>query len=121
MANKTKASLEDDVDALFKLPLTEFTDARNALAARLKQRGHASDATRVKALTKPSISAWAVNQIYWKHRASFERLIETGQRFRQGQKSRSAGKAADMRGSLDARRELLAQLTDLATAALQDA
>ena len=31
--------LEDDVEALFRLPLAEFTDARNTLAARLKKSG----------------------------------------------------------------------------------
>ena len=34
-----KVELEDDVDALFRLPLAEFTGARNALAARLKKSG----------------------------------------------------------------------------------
>src|SRR5262245_11371904 len=121
MASQTHDSLEKDVDALFKLPLAEFTDARNALAARLKKDGRAGDATLVKALTKPSISAWAVNQLYWKQRAAFDRLIATGRQFHQAQKSRSAGKIAGMRDSLDARRELLSQLTDLATALLQDA
>jgi hypothetical protein len=33
----TKRKLEDDVDALFRLPLAEFTAARNTLAARLKK------------------------------------------------------------------------------------
>ena len=117
----TKDSLENDVDALFKLPLPEFTGARNALAARLKKDGRGNDANLVKALTKPPISAWAVNQLYWQHRDAFDRLIATGQRFLQAQKSRTAGKIADMRGSLDARRESLSQLTDLATALLQDA
>ena len=33
----TKGKLEDDVDALFRLPLSEFTGARNTLAAQLKK------------------------------------------------------------------------------------
>ena len=121
MVNKSQDNLEHDVDALFKLPLSEFTDARNTLAARLKKDGRSGDATLVKALAKPSISAWAVNQLYWKQRAAFDRLIATGQQFRQAQKSLAAGKTADVRGSLDARRESLAELSDLATALLQDA
>ena len=31
----TKGKLEDDVDALFKLPFPEFTAARNTLASRV--------------------------------------------------------------------------------------
>ena len=112
---------EGDVDGLFKLPLTEFISARKTLAARLKQSGHSTEADRVKALVKPSITAWAVNQLYWKHREEFDRLIETGQRFRQAQTSRSGGKINDMRVSLEERREVLSDLSKLAEALLRDA
>src|SRR5437870_10710665 len=69
---------DDDVDALFKLPLMQFTLARNGLAGRLKKMGRSDEAQEVKSLTKPSISAWAVNQLYWRHRDLFERLIAVG-------------------------------------------
>src|SRR3989442_10866841 len=93
--------LDDDIDALFKLPLTEFVGARKALAARLKQNGLVSEAEGVKALAKPSISAWTVNQLYWRHREAFDELIATGQRFR---KAQTSGKMVNMREALDARR-----------------
>jgi len=48
-------------------------------------------------------------------------LIATGQNFRRAQSSRLAGKAADLRGPLEARRETLSELTTLATALLEDA
>jgi len=110
--------LDDDIDALFKLPLTEFISARKALAARLKKNGFVSEAEGVKALAKPSISAWTVNQLYWRHRDAFDELIATGQRFR---KAQVAGKMVNMREALDARREALSHLSDLATEALRDA
>jgi len=119
--NQSKSKLEDDVDALFRLPLTEFISARKTLAARLKKEGHGDQASRVTALVKPSISAWAVNQIYWMHREAFDRLIATGQKFRRAQSSRLAGKVADMREALDARREALSELSTLATTVLRDA
>ncbi|MGH9971922.1 MAG: hypothetical protein ACREBG_29595 [Pyrinomonadaceae bacterium] len=122
--SETNGKLEDDVDALFRLPLAEFTAARNTLAARLKKAGRGDvggEADFVKALVKPSISAWAVNQLYWKHREAFDRLIATGERFRHAQTSRLARKVADMRGALDARREALSHLSDLATALLREA
>ncbi len=116
--NPAGKDLEDDVDALFRVALTEFTGARNTLASQLKKAGRGDEANRVKALAKPSISAWAVNQIYWQHRADFEQLIATGKRFRQAQKS---GKLADMHGIIDARRESITHLADQATSLLQDA
>ncbi len=121
VANGTKVSLEDEVDALFKLPLAEFTGARNSLASKLKQAGRANDANLVKALSKPSISAWAVNQLYWNHREAFDRLLAAGQRFRQAQTSSRAGKVGDMRASLDARRDALSLLSDRASSLLRDA
>jgi hypothetical protein len=111
--------LEADVDALFRLPLAEFTDARNTLAARLKKSGRGDEAVLVKALAKPPISAWAVNQLYWNHRETFNRLIASGERFHKAQTS--AAKVADMRTALDARREALTDLSDLATSLLRDA
>ena len=119
--SKTKVELEDEVDGLFRLPLAEFTGARNTLAAWLKKSGRGDDAVLVKALVKPPISAWAVNQLYWNHREAFDRLIASGERFHKAQTSRLAGKLADMRRALDARREALTHLSDLATSLLRDA
>lgn len=113
--------LQDEVDALFKLPLAEFTSARNDLAARLKREGRANDSNFVKALAKPSISAWAVNQLHWNHREAFERLLSTSQRFRQSQASHTTAKMADLRGSLDARGAALSHLSDLASVLLREA
>jgi hypothetical protein len=108
-----------EADALFQLPLPEFTAARNALAARLKKSGHGDEATRVKGLPKPSVSAWAVNQLYWRHRQAFDRLVEIGERFRKAQASQLAGKPADVRGTLDARRQALSELARLAADTLR--
>ncbi len=115
---KRADDLETDINALFELPLSEFTGARNALAAQLKKSGRGDEAALVKALAKPPVSAWAVNQLYWNHREAFDQLLASGERFH---KAQTAGKIADMRTALDARREALAELTDLATSLLQNA
>jgi hypothetical protein len=119
--DKTKAGLDDDLDALFKLPLAEFTAARNALAARLKKAGNPAEAERVKALTRPSVSAWAVNQLYWKHGDAFKELMAAGKRFGPAHASQLAGKAAGMRELLAERREAVSGLARLASALLLDA
>ena len=113
-----KNKVDDDVDGLFKLPLPEFIGGRKELAARLKKAGRINEAERVKLLAKPSISAWTVNQLYWNHRESFDELIATGQRFR---KAQTSGKVANMREALDARRDALSHLSDLATTLLSEA
>src|SRR5439155_22076964 len=53
-----------------------------------------------------------------RHREAFDELIATGQRFH---KAQATGKMVNMREALDARREALSCLSDLATEALRDA
>ena len=111
---------EAEIDNLFKLPLAEFTEARNALAASMKGNGRAEEAAAVKALIKPPVSAWAVNQLYWHHRKPFERLIANGDKLRHAQASRLAGKGADLRAAMEARREAVADLSRRAAALLSE-
>src|SRR5947199_10289755 len=82
MTPKMKNNLENEIDALFVLPLADFRGGRNLLAERLKKDGRAEDAERVKSLRKPPVSAWVVNQLYWRHREAFDRLLSTGDQFR---------------------------------------
>ena len=56
-----KAKIEPQVDELYKLPLDEFTKARNTLAKTLS----GTDKKGVAALVKPSVAMWVVNQLYW--------------------------------------------------------
>jgi hypothetical protein len=112
---------EDEIDALFQLSPPEFVSARNALAAQLKKSGRDELASRVKSLPKPSTSAWTVNQLYWKHRNAFEKLLATGERFRQAQASRLAGRNADLHRLLNERREELSAMARLAAEILQKA
>ena len=112
--------MEDEIDALFKLPLGEFTPARNALAARLKKAGQQARADAAKAVPKPSVAAWVVNQLYWRHRGPFDRLIEAGDRFRQVQSAQQTRNSAAVREQLEARREAQAALVRIAADVLRD-
>lgn len=107
-----------DVDTLFKLPLAEFTAARNALVARLRKTGRQAEANDVKALAKPSVSAWVVNQLYWQHRDLFDRLIEAGDRVRRAHASRVASDPA--RGLAAERRDAVMALEKAAADIARD-
>jgi hypothetical protein len=111
----------NDVDALFALPLSEFTAGRNALIKRLKQAKRGDEVERVQELTKPSVSAWAVNQLYWKHRNEFDRLLAAGARLSQAHAAQLSGKATDVHGPMAARRESVSALLRLAETLLGDA
>lgn len=64
---------------------------RNALAAALKKEGDADAAAAVKALKKPAASAWAVNQLFWRHRDVFDELLASGDAYREAQRAALAG------------------------------
>lgn len=110
-----------EIDALFQLPLADFTSARNALATRLRREGHDPEAERVKALQKPPISAWAVNQLHWRHRDEMDALLDAGERFRKAQATQLAGRKADLRQVLNERRDALSALMKRASGILRDA
>jgi hypothetical protein len=113
-----------DIDALFRLPADEFTSARNALATRLKAAGQADAASRVKSLPKPPVSAWAVNQLYWRHRQAFDALLAAGDLLRRAQARslRAASPRGDgLREAMEARRAALAELTTRAGVLLEAA
>jgi hypothetical protein len=95
--------LDREIDDLFQLPLAEFTRARNALIKTVR----GADATRVRTLGKPTVVAWAVNQVYWRARATFDRLMKAGDRLRHAQIAALTGKSADLRDANDAHRTAL--------------
>ncbi len=104
------SSSSSEIDALYRLPLEEFTSARNALAAQLKKAGRKAEADEAKALTKPSVSAWVVNQLYWRHRGLFDKLLEAGDRMRRAQAAPGDG----ARDAANARREAVTALSKIA-------
>ena len=69
--------IDDEIDRLYQLPASEFVAARNALA---KQAG--PGAATVKSLEKPNAPAWAVNQLYWTRRKTFDRLMDAATKLR---------------------------------------
>jgi hypothetical protein len=120
VTDDTQFQLDDELDSLFKLKPGDFVSGRNALSARLKKAGRNEDAERVRGLTKPPISAWVVNQLYWNHRDAFKQLMEAGERFVLAHASQLSGQTTDVQGALGARTEALTTLSRLAAMLLRD-
>ena len=55
--------LERELDALYALPLEEFTKARNDLAARLRKAHQSEASDTIHALKKPTVAAWSANRL----------------------------------------------------------
>ncbi|MEM9454345.1 MAG: hypothetical protein AAGF11_09210 [Myxococcota bacterium] len=79
-ATATADDVEGMLDALFQGTRERFVTERNAAARRLANAGRELDAARVKAVAKPSVCAWAVNQLWWLHRPAMRALLDAARR-----------------------------------------
>jgi len=113
-------AVDAETDRLYQAALEQFTPARNALAARLKAAGLADDAARVRALAKPGIPAWAVNQVYWRARDLFDRLLQSGDRLRRAQLAGLGGKSTDVAQAALARQQAIDAVVDRAMRFMTD-
>jgi len=100
---------EDAVHTLYQAAFSEFVTERKRLATELKARGDKDGAARLGKLQRPPISAWVVNQLWWRDRESFEALLALAARV-----------TASDRDAAKQHREALAGLRDHAARILQE-
>ena len=113
---------DDEVDRLYGLPPDEFTAERDALAKRLRAEGRRDDAAAVKALAKPNLPAWAINQLVRRQRSEVERLLKAGEALRKAhQELVGGGQAGRLRSTAEAERRLVSELVDRAAPLLSEA
>ncbi len=98
----------DEINRLYQVPLEEFTAKRNEL---LKNATGAAK-HEIRELQKPTLPAWAVNQLYWKRRKMFDRLIEAARKLRVEHGRQLAGKAAEVDVAEGRHREALRAASD---------
>ncbi|HJP66819.1 MAG TPA: hypothetical protein VKA30_11015, partial [Actinomycetota bacterium] len=84
-----------ELDQLWGLPLEDFTRVRDELAKKAKEAGESDAAKEIKALRKPSVSAWAVNHLARTRRPEVEQLIELGGALRAAQQAAISGEGRD--------------------------
>jgi len=106
----------DDADALYGLPLDAFVAERDALAKRLRADGRRDEADEVKALRKPSVAAWAVNQVVRSQPKPARALWKAGDALIGAQDDLLAGRAdaAKLRTAVEDERAALDALLDAA-------
>jgi hypothetical protein len=103
--------LDTKIDDLYRLPLSEFTAARNVLAKTLA----GDEAKRVRALVKPTVVPWTLNQLFWKARPTYERLMKSGDALRSAQIAALEGRRGDVRRASETHRKALADALREAT------
>jgi hypothetical protein len=101
---------------LYGLPLERFTEERNAMAKGLRREARRDAATEVAKLRKPSVAAWAVNQLVRTQQREVAALFDAGDALQKAQADLLAkqGDADSLRRALDAERAALEKLIEKA-------
>ncbi|MCA1823032.1 MAG: hypothetical protein LC640_01945 [Frankia sp.] len=103
------------VDALYAAPAEEFVARRDALANELRRSGDGERATAVRALRRPTVAAWAVNQLARSHGDEVGALLAAGDELRAVQRRALSGLGgSELRAAAAARHEVVDALTALA-------
>ena len=103
-------------DDLYGLPLDRFVSERAGLAKALRAGGDREQAARVAKLRKPSVAAWAVNQLVRTQRDAVRELFDAGDRLQRAQDEVLSGKGDvdAFRAAADEQRAALHRLSDIA-------
>jgi hypothetical protein len=105
-----------EIERLYALPLDEFTAERDALAKRLRSDGDREAAAEAKALKKPSVAAWAVNQVRRDRPEDVRRLLEVTEELHRVYAGLSSAGARERLGEAsDMQRELIRSLVRCAS------
>lgn len=110
-------TLDRALDRLYTAGPDRFVAERDALVKVLRSTDKAAAAT-VKALRKPPVTAWALNQVARSHPSDLAALVEADESVAGSQRS-GAGRAA-LTAASSVRRDVIRRLLDAAVAALDD-
>jgi hypothetical protein len=105
-----------DVDDLYGLPLERFTPERNSMARELRRAGRRDEAAEVAALRKPSVAAWAVNQLVRTQKRGVDELFDAGDALGAAQEALLAGRGdgSSLRAAVEGERAAVEELTGAA-------
>jgi hypothetical protein len=109
-------TLDEAIDHLYGTELDAFTTERTRLARELRDAGDREAAERVAKLKKPTVAAWALNQLARKRRRDVDLLLDTGHRLRQAQEGVVGGAdRASFEQAQKTERDALRRLTQQAS------
>ncbi len=116
-----KSAVDAEIGWLFELPPEEFTAARDELAKRLAAEGRSEESRSIKGLRRPTVAAWAVNQLARRRPAEIEELLKAGASLQRAQRKVLSGvRSADFRDASEERRRAVNRLVRLAEEVLEE-
>lgn len=101
-----------DRDELFRVDPSEFVARRDALARTLRQQGERDAAAEVKALRRPSLALWALNQVARDEPHVVQAVLDASDAARGAQADAlGGGDASALRAAIVARRGAMRRAT----------
>jgi hypothetical protein len=112
----------EEIDRLYGLPLDQFTPARDQAAKQLRAGGDRASAEEIKRQRKPSVAAWALNQMRRRDPDRVIELLDAGEALRSAQdRLLSGGDRGLLRKAAARERELVGHLAEAAQEVLATA
>jgi hypothetical protein len=109
-------TLDEATDQLYGADLDSFVTERTRLARELSDAGDREGGERIAKLKKPTVAAWALNQLARKHRRDVDLLLDAGHRLRQAQEGVVGGAdRSSFEQAQKTQREALRRLTQQAS------
>jgi hypothetical protein len=112
--------VEDEVAALYLVPLDRFTVERDALAKRLTKEKRRDEAAAVKVLKKPSAASWALNQLSTHQPHAVQRVFDRADQVKAAQNQALGGDRKDLRQATKAHEEALRAAAEQAVEILEE-
>ena len=111
-------TLDEAVDLVYGAALEAFVSERARLARELRDSGEREAAEQVAKLKKPTVAAWALNQLSRRQRRDVDLLLDAGHRLRQAQEGVVGGADREVfekaqKTQRDALRRLTQQASEL--------
>lgn len=107
--------LDEALDQLYGATLEEFTAERNRLVKDLRAAGDDEAGATIKALRKPSVSAWAVNQLARRLPEDLDVLVRLHEQLGHAKDGK------ELRRVQDERKRTITRLSDAAATILEEA
>jgi hypothetical protein len=113
--------VDDEKTRLYGLALDEFVPERARIVKALRAEKRRAEAAAMQELRKPTLSAWAVNQLARRRREDVDLLLDAGHRVGETQRALLAGgERAAFETAEDRFRAVLRRLVDAAEVILAD-
>ena len=108
--------LDRALDELYTVAPDEFVATRARLVAELRGEGETEAAKELGSARRPTVAAWALNQVAHRERSLIDELLRLSGALRDAQQRAVAGDAGDLRDATRAEREVLERVLGSAIA-----